>query len=317
MKHPTPAVARGGLAVLALLAALTWEAAAARAAPPPPRPGPIPAQLADLAREVSRQGCAGAEGTGGGEPFRWAALGCQAFTAGALVAAAVAPGAPPAERARAGELVEQLARLALGPAAQAPFTGTGTVTAGRRDVPASVLYRGLALYVLAGLERLEGPNPLSGELDALAAGLAADLERSRSGLLPTYGTTDLYPSDHAPAAAALLLHGRLRGSAASTRAGAALTARLLWLLHRRGGFPTRVTPPGATAVGVRGTPLAFTASFLLAAEPAAARRRERAARRGLRRRRDRARHRRDPRPRRSRVDHGARAHGGRVGPHAR
>ncbi len=105
------------------------------------------------------------------------------------------------------------------------------------------------------------------ELDALAHELADDLDRSETGWLPTFGD-QRWPCDHAPAASALLLHGRLRKDPRTLAAGEKLVARLEAALSQPGGFPTRVLPSGAIAEATpRGTAMAWTAGFLLAGGP--------------------------------------------------
>src|SRR5262245_51328899 len=161
-----------------------------------------------------------------GRGFRSAPILCLGAIAAALVSVAVSD---PAQTRGAVALVDKLVERALAPEARAAFPA------------ASVLYRGVLALVLAGLERLAPNHPRSALLDELAASLAPDVEK---GWVATYGPGEIWPCDHAPAAAALRLHARLRGSAVSARAADALVARL------GKAYPSRET---------RGTELAFTA----------------------------------------------------------
>jgi hypothetical protein len=184
---------------------------------------------------------------------------CLGATASALISVALE--APP----RAPAVIEQLHRivdLALAAEARAAFRSSGSIRVLDRDLPRSVLYRGLLALILAGLERLSPDNSRSRLFDALAASLAADLDR---GWVATYGRDQIWPCDHAPAASALRMHARLRGNAASALAADHLVERLRSLVA---AFPTRVDRAGKIVDPTeRGTALAFTAGFLLPGEP--------------------------------------------------
>src|SRR5262245_21527211 len=77
-------------------------------------------------------------------PWPWAPVGCDAFTAAALVSIALDDGRPEVLRAAADRL-DRLAAHALEPASQQPFRSTGR---GRDGLARSVLYRGLVLVTL-------------------------------------------------------------------------------------------------------------------------------------------------------------------------
>ncbi|MCY1032727.1 hypothetical protein OV207_14755 [Corallococcus sp. BB11-1] len=155
--------------------------------------------------------------------------------------------------------------------ARRPFNAQkGTRVAGH-TLPHSVLYRGYVLLMVAGMERAGLADAESTALfDALAAQLVEAL--SRQLLLPSFGRT-IWPCDSAPAAAGLLLHGRLRGNADSRAAGERLVARLLELADLPTGFPAKVDAKGRLVEPTqRGTTLAWTGAFLgMAAHPAARR----------------------------------------------
>jgi hypothetical protein len=187
-----------------------------------------------------------------GRPFRGARMLCLAASAMALTANALDdPRRAPAASAQLASLIDR----ALSREARAPFLGTGTVRVGDRDLPRSVLYRGLLGMMLAAAQRLDAPSPL---LDPLAASLARDLEH---GFIASY-PDGIWPCDHAPAAAFLRLHGDAAGDVLVGRLRDALAA----------GFPTKVDARGRIVDGeTRSTALAFTAAYLLPAEPALAR----------------------------------------------
>jgi hypothetical protein len=187
-----------------------------------------------------------------GRPFRGARMLCLAASAMALTANALDdPRRAPAASAQLAALIDQ----ALSREARAPFLGTGTTRVGDRELPRSVLYRGLLGMMLVAAQRLDGPSAL---LDPLAASLARDLEH---GFIASY-PDGIWPCDHAPAAAFLRLHGDAAGDALVGRLRDALAA----------GFPTKVDARGRIIDGeTRSTPLAFTAAYLLPAEPALAR----------------------------------------------
>ena len=214
-----------------------------------------------------RDGCAD---TVQGKPFRGARILCLAMASMALASVALD------DPRRAEDIVRRLDALvmhALGTAARAPFVGTGTVRVATgvdtRELPGSVLYRGLLGLVAIAHHRFAGSaSRWTVLVDALAASLARDLE---PGFVRSY-RDGIWPCDHAPAAAFLRLHARLRDDETSRRAADVVIARLRGLLDASGGFPTRVDAGGRIVdVVERGTTLAFTASFLLAAEPELAR----------------------------------------------
>ena len=238
---------------------------AAALASTPGAPTPLDESLA-LARQVKAKGCAKSVM---GASWAWAPLGCDAFTAFALTSAAQA--APQAQRAQALAALDALLDHALGEEAQRPFASTGATSVGDRTLPRSVLYRGLVLLMLAGREKLEPGGARSALFDAQAVALARDLAASPAGWLPTYGKDELWACDHAPAAAALLLHGRLRGDDRTAAAGQRLVKALVGLRAAPGGFPTRIKPSGEIVGATpRGVAMAWTAGFLLHGDPAAA-----------------------------------------------
>ncbi|NTX63924.1 hypothetical protein HUA74_25005 [Myxococcus sp. CA051A] len=150
-----------------------------------------------------------------------------------------------------------------------PFLSDGSARVEEHLLPHSVLYRGYVLLMLAGMERAGLADPASTALfDTLAEKLVEAL--SRQLLLPSFGKS-IWPCDSAPAAAGLLLHGRLRGNAASLAMGERLTARLVELAALPSGFPTRVNAKGKLVESTpRGTALAWTGAFLaMGSHPAA------------------------------------------------
>jgi hypothetical protein len=125
--------------------------------------------------------------------------------------------------------------------------------------------------MLAGMERA---GLADAESTALFDGLAAQLVEalSRQLLLPSFGRS-IWPCDSAPAAAGLLLHGRLRGNADSQAAGERLIARLVELADLPTGFPAKVDAKGRLVEPTqRATTLAWTGAFLAMASHPAARR---------------------------------------------
>jgi hypothetical protein len=195
--------------------------------------------------EIAKRGCSSHVM---GRPFRGAEMLCLAMTSAALTSVAIDD---PRRVDAIVPLLDALVVRARGRSPRAPFPST------------SVLYRGLLGTMLVARERI-APGRAT-DIDDLAHGLARDLEH---GWIASYrdGT---WPCDHAPALAFLRLHGALRGDAASTRAADALHS---WLAMLVPVFPTRVGADGTVLDGdVRTTTLAFTAAFLLAAEPELAR----------------------------------------------
>src|SRR5688572_26382304 len=202
--------------------------------------------------------------------FVEAPIACDAFLASALVSLSLDD---PERAAEALPILDRLIDHGLSARARKAFASTGTSTVAGHTLPRSILYRGFLLLMLAGRERLqEGPGPRAELFDALADEVAADLEQSRIGYLPSFGTKMIWPCDHAPAASGLVLHAALRGGERSGRAGEALVQRLLGDLRRKGGFPTRVLPSGKLIEPTpRGTTHAWTAAFLGLGAPDAGR----------------------------------------------
>jgi hypothetical protein len=174
-----------------------------------------------------------------GHSFRGAVILCIAFQAASITSTALDN---PARSPEAITALQALADEALAPAAVRGFPRN------------SVLYRGLLAFVLAALERLAPNNQRSQLFDETVSSLAKDLE---AGWVESY-EGETYPCDHAPALSALRLHSVLRSS--SPDAADDLAERLRSALEH--GFPT--STKDATE---RATTLAFTAAFLLPAEP--------------------------------------------------
>jgi hypothetical protein len=174
-----------------------------------------------------------------GRSFRGAVILCIAFQAASITSIALDD---PARKPEAITALEELVDQALAPSAVRGFPRN------------SILYRGLVALVLAALERLAPNNPHSQLFDEFVSDLANDLI---PGWVQSY-EGETYPCDHAPALSALRLHAILRGS--SSDAADRLAERLRSALEH--GFPT------STRHGTeRATTLAFTAAFLLPAEP--------------------------------------------------
>jgi hypothetical protein len=238
-----------------------------RDAPPAPPDGPARERVAvldataELGAAIVEHGCSDLVM---GHAFRGARILCLGATASALTSSALE------DPARTGAVVAQLAALiplGLAAEARAPFRSTGATAIDGRELPRSVLYRGLLGLVLAAHERLAPGTTWTPLFDALAESLADDLA---GGWRASYGTDQIWPCDHAPAASVLRLHAQLRRSPRSAAAADAVAARLRAALDA--GFPTRVGRRGeAIERESRGTALAFTAGFLLPAEPALAR----------------------------------------------
>jgi len=194
-----------------------------------------------------------------GSGFRDAPILCLGAIAAALTSTAIED--PPRAQAVTQQL-ERILALALAPAAQAAFSSTGSIHVLDRDVPRSVLYRGMLALVLAGLERLAPASAHSSLFDAVAGSLATDVS---AGWVATYGAGEIWPCDHAPSSSGLRLHAVLRHASVSVRAADVLAARLRSF---SGAFPTRVDRDGKVVdAEERGTALAFTAGFLLPGEP--------------------------------------------------
>lgn len=225
----------------------------------PPAPAP---DARALARTIlGPSGCQRRLMGSANHPFVEAQLACDAFLSFALVDAIEDKTAP--ENAPA--LLRQLLADALG-RARAPFLPDGSREIAGQKLPPSILYRGLLLLMLAGQQRAGAADEASTALfDALARNLAQDLEARP--FLPTFGSS-IWPCDHAPAAAGLVLHGKLRHDERTAQAGAKLTASLVSLLDRKQGFPTRIDAKGREVEPLpRGTALAWTAAFLSMAAP--------------------------------------------------
>lgn len=198
--------------------------------------------------------------------FVEAQLLCDAHLSFILVQAALdGHPLPDTQRRLKALLADALSR------AQGPFTTAGDRPIAGRQLPSSVLYRGYVLLMLAGMERAGFADAESTALfDALAAQLVEAL--SQHLLLPSFGRS-IWPCDSAPAAAGLLLHGRLRGNSQSAAAGERLIARLVELSSLPTGFPTRVDAKGRPLEPTqRATTLAWTGAFLAMASHPDARR---------------------------------------------
>lgn len=223
-------------------------------------------QALELADIVVEHGCPHRLVGSDAHPFREADSACDTYVALALASLSVDR---PERRQRALAALERLFTHVLSARARGPFRSAGIVHVGDRRLPRSVLYRGYALLVATSIERVGGASPPIA--DALADSLAADLEASPAGWLPSFGRA-IWPCDHAPAAAALALHARGRSGPAAerwARASRALVERLSRLLATQ--FHTRVDASGSPIQPLpRGTVLAFTAGFLLHADRALA-----------------------------------------------
>ncbi|WP_223758575.1 hypothetical protein [Myxococcus sp. RHSTA-1-4] len=221
--------------------------------------------LEALERRILGKGCRPRLLGDKGRGFIEAQLLCDAHLSFILVQAAL-DGRPLPETPRR---LKSLLADALG-RAQAPFKPHGGRAAAGHPLPLSVLYRGYVLLMLAGMERAGMADEASTALfDALAAQLVEAL--SRQLVLPSFGKSAIWPCDSAPAAAGLLLHGRLRGNAESRAAGERLVARLVELAALPTGFPAKVDAKGRPVEPTpRATTLAWTGAFLaMASHPAA------------------------------------------------
>ncbi|MCC6877558.1 MAG: hypothetical protein IT378_24840 [Sandaracinaceae bacterium] len=200
---------------------------------------------------VTTRGCGPHLVDSSAHPFREAPAACDVFLSLALASMAVdAPARTPAARAA----IERLYGHVRAQPQQAIFRSSGNVSFERQRLPRSVLYRGYALLVGAALERLGGRAE---GVELLAGSLARDLE---GGWLPSFGRS-IWPCDHAPAAAGLILMGQLRREPGWERAGRGLVDRLSARLDPQ--FPARIDARGRAVEPLpRGTVLAFTAGFL-------------------------------------------------------
>lgn len=220
--------------------------------------------LETLEGHILGKGCAPRLLGDAGRRFIEAQLLCDAHLSFILVQAAL-DGQPLPDTPRR---LKALLADALG-RARGPFLEGGSTRVAGHSLPTSVLYRGYVLLMLAGMERA---GLADGETTALFDTLAAQLVEAlaRQQLLPSFGTS-IWPCDSAPAAAGLLLHGRLRGSEASRSAGERLIARLVELAALPSGFPTKVDAKGRLLERTqRATTLAWTGAFLaMGSHPAA------------------------------------------------
>lgn len=204
--------------------------------------------------------------------FGESSAACDAFLAAALVSMAIDD---PVRTAAAIPAVDALIEHALAPSGTQPFASTGWIAVDSRRLPRSVLYQGFLLLALAGRERLAPDHGRSGLYDALADSLARRLDASAAGFVPTYGQDRVWPCDHTPALSALTLHAQLRSEAARRTgpAARALQQRLATLLAAKRGFATRIAPSGKVIEATpRGVAMAWSAGFLVAGDPALARR---------------------------------------------
>lgn len=219
------------------------------------------ASALSLVDVVTTQGCGPNLVGSRAHPFREAPAACDVFLSLALASMAVDH---PEREAAAREAVLRLYQHVRAPAQQAIFRSSGSVTLGGERLPRSVLYRGYALLAGAALERLGGRAE---GLEVLAGSLARDLDAST--WLPSFGRS-IWPCDHAPAAAGLILAAGLRHEDAWGRAGRALVERLR--SQSQPQFPTRIDARGRAVEPLpRGTVLAFTAGFLQHADLESAR----------------------------------------------
>ncbi|AGC42961.1 hypothetical protein MYSTI_01629 [Myxococcus stipitatus DSM 14675] len=226
---------------------------------------PTPRALEELERQILGGGCAPRLLGDSRRRFVESQLLCDAHLSFILVQLAL-DGAPLPESPRRLKalLADALTR------GRGPFLKGPTTRVRGHTLPDSVLYKGYVLLMLAGMERAGMADAESTALfDALATSLESAL--SRQLLLPSF-TRSIWPCDSAPAAAGLLLHGRLRGNALSQAMGERLTAKLAELAALPTGFPTRVNAKGHPVEATpRATTLAWTGAFLsLGAHPTAA-----------------------------------------------
>lgn len=247
-----------------LLALLTASPGAAETSSPDLNVPSVQA-LEALEQRILGRGCEPKLLGDAGRRFSEAQLLCAAHLSFILVQLSLDGGAPPETPRRVKALLDNA--LTKG---RAPFLSDGAARVEKHQLPHSVLYRGYVLLMLAGMERAGLADAESTALfDALAARLVEAL--SKQLLLPSFGKS-IWPCDSAPAAAGLLLHGRLRGNAESLTMGERLTARLVELASLPSGFPTKVNAKGRLVEPTpRATTLAWTGAFLsMGSNPAAA-----------------------------------------------
>ncbi|MFY2556703.1 hypothetical protein ACN469_03675 [Corallococcus terminator] len=221
--------------------------------------------LEALEQRILGQGCEPQLLGNASRRFSEAQLLCAAHLSFLLAQLSLDGGAPPETPRRLKALLDNA--LTKG---RAPFLSHGAARVEKHQLPHSVLYRGYVLLMLAGMERAGLADEESTALfDALAARLVEAL--SKQLLLPSFGKS-IWPCDSAPAAAGLLLHGRLRDNAESLAMGERLTARLVELAALPSGFPTQVNAKGRLVEPTpRGTTLAWTGAFLsMGSHPSAA-----------------------------------------------
>ncbi|WP_342379557.1 hypothetical protein NVS55_08765 [Myxococcus stipitatus] len=217
---------------------------------------PTPQSLEKLERRILGGGCAPRLLGDSNRRFVESQLLCDAHLSFILVQLALEGTPPPESPRRLKALLEDALTRGRGPFMKGPTTRVL-----RHTLPDSVLYRGYVLLMLAGMERAGMADAESTALfDALAASLESAL--SRQLLRPSF-TRSIWPCDSAPAAAGLLLHGRLRGNDSSRAMGEKLTAKLAELAALPTGFPTRVNAQGHPVEPTpRATTLAWTGAFL-------------------------------------------------------
>ncbi len=232
---------------------------------PEPTTGSLPLESLDaLEQRILGKGCEPRLLGDAGRSFIEAQLLCDAHLSFILVQASLDGHALPGSQRRLKALLADV----LG-RARRPFLRGGTTRVAGHTLPTSVLYQGYVLLMLAGAQRAGLADAESTALfDALAAQLVDALARQQ--LLPSFGKS-IWPCDSAPAAAGLLLHGRLRGNTRSRDAGEQLVARLVELAALPTGFPAKVDAKGRPVEPTpRATTLAWTGAFLaMASHPAA------------------------------------------------
>ncbi|WP_240359021.1 hypothetical protein [Pyxidicoccus trucidator] len=234
-------------------------------AAPEPTTGALPTESLDaLEQRILGKGCEPKLLGDARRRFIEAQLLCDAHLSFILIQAAL-DGHPLPDTPRR---LKALLADALG-RARSPFLRGESTRVEGHTLPTSVLYRGYVLLMLAGMERAGlGDAESTALFDALAAQLVDAL--AHQPLLPSFGQS-IWPCDSAPAAAGLLLHGRLRGNTRSRDAGEQLVARLVELAGLPTGFPAKVDAKGRPLEPTpRATTLAWTGAFLaMASHPAA------------------------------------------------
>jgi len=218
-----------------------------------------PIELETLAQLTLSTGCRSTLLASSNYRLAEAQLVCDALLSFAVVNRRLAAGgvATPDERS----LLHALLANALGTVNARPYRGEPTHLVEGKNVPDSVVYRGLIELMLAGLYKLGAEDPKTTRLfDGLAADLVADYQHH--DYLPSYRDAS-WPCDNAIAAAALALHGRLRHNDASRVTAHALAARLNALRQSRHGFVTQLNSKGRRVAGTpRGSAIAWATAFL-------------------------------------------------------